>query len=413
MQKYIRIGLFSLIGMGIVLRFFSVGWNILPHGDIVPDALAANTMYLQGNFHLSDDTTLPPGNQYHVQHPPIWAFLGAGIMHITKVDAFTALKILSLICGLLILPMSYRVSSLILSKDESLFLTCLLAVSWLMIDFSGNGALYSMHALLFLLWIDCAMRKKGNKAFLLGVISGIAYLTNYQTIVLVPASLVVLALEDHSKWKSFAVYTGTLLLLISPWLVRNSVIFGDAMFGHTINTSYIFLKSGSFSPDYIYTPEEKIKALKMIFTRWLPFNLYFASRKLFILAPIIFIPFSYSLADHLCNKKNIRTFLPILLILFLYLGIATAWPVVKFRYFVPLLPLVLLLGVEQVKQLPIVAQRKNQILGATLGCFIIFSALTYHQIPTHTYYYDGAITQDTFHGEGEIKFMIDNGILER
>lgn len=89
MQRCTHLFLLVLIGVGILLRLFSISWNVIPHGDIALDAHAAETMFKQGDFHLRDDSSLPFADQYLIQHPPIWALLGSGIMHLIHVNAYT------------------------------------------------------------------------------------------------------------------------------------------------------------------------------------------------------------------------------------------------------------------------------------------------------------------------------------
>lgn len=412
MHRIIHLVLYTLVGTGIVLRCFSVSWNVIPHGDITLDAAAAQAMYSRGNFQLSSDTTLPPADQYLIQHPPIWPLLGAGMMYTSHQDAFTSLKLLSLLCGIFLLPMMYRISAHVLrNRSLALLLTSILSMSWLMIDFSGNGALYSLHALCLLLWTDVAIRPQKYYSEKLALVSGISYLINYQTIILFPASIIVLLIRREQVWKSLMLYGIIALLTISPWLVRNYLLFGEPFFGHTINSTYLYQKVGLNSNTYIHSTAEKLIVMKQMLTRWLPFNLYFAARKLFILAPVLFIAFAYSLADVPLNRKRFLFPFPLLLICLAHLGISTAWPVMKFRYFVPLLPLVLLIASEYALHLRVSVATKHAIFGSALLCTVILSYITAIQIPTHTYYYDGAITQDAFHGEGEIHFMQEHGIL--
>jgi len=412
MERFVRPLLYILIGIGIVLRILSVGWNVIPHGDITLDAKAAQAMYTHGNFQLSEDITRSQADQYLIQHPPVWALLGAGAMHLLHVDSFTALRLLSFLCGILILPLMYIISKKYLSKDTALLLTTLVGTSWLMIDFSGNGALYSLHTLLFLVWIYAVLHVKKYAPLVLGIVCSVAYLTNYQTIVLIPATVMMFLMHRTQMTKNIMLYLCVFFTCISPWLIRNHMLFGEAFFGHTINSGYLYIKAGVDTTDYIYTAEETLKVLTLIFTRWLPFNMYFVARKLFILVPVLFIPFAYSFSEYPFSWKHLRKVAPVLILFLGHLAISTAWPVSKFRYFVPLFPLVLILGAYAVEHMHIRSRFQiKHILGASLVCNIAFSAITYFQIPTHTYYYDGAITQDAFHGQGEIEYMIDQGIL--
>ena len=103
--------------------------------------------------------------------------------------------------------------------------------------------------------------------------------------------------------------------------------------------------------------------------------------------------------------------LPILLLLTLHILLSAAWPVTKFRYFVPLLPLVFIISLEHLQSFHWSERSKNILLGATFAMILALSFLTYRSVPTHTYYYDGAITTDTFGGSEEMRFLEEHHLL--
>jgi hypothetical protein len=129
------------------------------------------------------------------------------------------------------------------------------------------------------------------------------------------------------------------------------------------------------------------------------------------MAPVVFFFFSFAWIDYAFDSKRRTKMLPVIIICVLHILIAAAWPITKFRYFVPLFPLVLYIGFDQIFAVSQSPRVRHSIIAVTTVCLITVSVLTYYAIPTHTYYYDGAITQDPFHARGEYNFMVDSGLI--
>ncbi|MFA5273636.1 MAG: hypothetical protein WC353_05760, partial [Candidatus Peribacter sp.] len=144
---------------------------------------------------------------------------------------------------------------------------------------------------------------------------------------------------------------------------------------------------------------------------WLPNNSFYIARKLFILAPLAFIFFSYGLIDQVLSKERRSRLLPVLILFAAHALISAIWPVTKFRYFVPLLPLVFLLSMDAIHGFLKTGRARTIALCFITVLIALGSALTYLSVPTHTYYYDGAITTDPFSGRGEWNYLRDKGYL--
>jgi len=420
----------------LIPRIFSVQWNIIDHGDIKGDVTAAYSLITHHQLRTSDELDLsltpdfiPPGigRSLLVSHPPVWALLGAAALIVfqrepTFDNAFFALKILSVLCGLLVVVLTAVVGRRLFDTRTSLVIAFWIASSYLMIDYSGNGALYSLQTVTYFVWIIVAYKDMKSKPCALGVASGLGYLVNHQSMVLAAASVIVLLVTDRSwKQKITDLVTVTLVTfaVASPWLIRNYRIFGDLFFSHAVNATYIYVKAAV--PREIIDGREHfilgffghIEILRSMLMVWLPNNLYYIARKLFILAPVLFLFFSFACVDYVFSPQRRKIMLPIIALLVLHIFLSASWPVTKFRYFVPMLPLVFFVSVDQIRSLSFSPRVRDVLFGLITACILILSYMTYLSVPTHTYYYDGAITNDPFHGREEYNYLIRRGILTK
>jgi len=433
----LRMGAITILVLGVLVRFFSIQWNTIPHGDLLDDSRATLAFLQHGNFRVQEhdpESTMPgfystakTGGEYLTNHPPLWHILSAGLTFLrggeeTLPEIYFSFKVLSFLSGLLTLFLAFFVTRRLLGETAALWLTIFLSISYLMIDYSGNGSFYMLHAALFLLWILIALGPpRLQRTLLLGAITGVAYLLNFQTVVLLPATLLVLLADTgisfRQKIQHVFLALALALALALPWFIRDALLFGDPFFSYATNQTYVFAKAGlqPLLREGILTYDigwpERVLIFRKILATWLPGNLYYIARKLFILAPIAFIFFSFGLLDYLFSKERFRKMLPVLLLLILHILLAASWPVVKFRYFVPFLPLVFLIALEQLSSLSWSGRVKNAVLGATVIVMLVLSFLTYVSVPTHTYYYDGAITQDLFGGSEEMRFLEEHHLL--
>ena len=415
------VGIIALL-IGILLRVASIQWNsVLIHGDVNIDVSAATSFHETGKLMATNEESSVP----LAQHGPVWAILGSAYP-----DAYVGLRIASLLSGLLVLALLFLLGRKLLRGDGAWILVGWAALSWLLVDYSGNGSLYSFQTALYLLWTLIVLQPGLRwRAVLLGLVSGVTYLLNFQAIILVPASVIVLLIpvgeplgSPSAKLKlrlpervRNAITTLIVVIAVaSPWLLRNALLFGDPFYHHAINSIYVIQKAG-----FAHLMDEHLRIplgnwLQIAWgsvTVWLPNNLYYAARKLMILAPIAFLFAAYGLIDVLFSKERFRKLWPILLLCALHLLLSAAWPVMKFRYLVPLLPFVFLLSLEQIQEMKAPLRLKHGIIAATFASIILLSFLTYRAIPTHTYYYDGAITQDAFHGNEELQYLRDHDAL--
>ncbi|ALM10251.1 MAG: hypothetical protein PeribacterA2_0889 [Candidatus Peribacter riflensis] len=426
----------AIVLLGLTLRIFALSWNTFPHADVDGDAMVGAIFLETGGLWIEPPD---PATERHpslfardsregtpsLQHGPVWLLLGAAATKLwsgsTLMDVFLSLRMLSVLCGTAMIGMVWILVRPLVSRKAALFAALWVSISYLLIDFSGNGAFYVLQGALYLLWIWIALQKPTRKrAAALGAVSGLTYLVNYQSIILLPAALLLELLQCRQQrgcLLRMVVVTAVTTLCVAPWLIRNAILVGDPFAHHLVNSNYIFSKSGIHATvvDYVYqfpgTWERTAAILSMMLTSWLPNNAFYIARKLFILAPLAFIFFSYGLIDQTLLHERRNRLLPVLILFAAHFLVSAGWPITKFRYFVPLLPLVFILSLEAIEHLVPRFRTQTLLLSLISVSFVLTAALTFFSVPTHTYYYDGAITTDPFSGRGEWNYLKDNNLL--
>lgn len=85
---------------------------------------------------------------------------------------------------------------------------------------------------------------RGDNLFnagLSGFFLGLAYLTKYQAVLIIPAILLYLLVNKYErKWIYSVMLFGVSFIVISPWLIRNFLIFGDPAYSF-IKKSFLLL----------------------------------------------------------------------------------------------------------------------------------------------------------------------------
>jgi hypothetical protein len=96
--------------------------------------------------------------------------------------------------------------------------------------------------------------------------------------------------------------------------------------------------------------------------------------------------------------------MPVAVLALVHLALIVWWPTTKFRYLIPLLPLVFGVGAWALWQLRPDALR-TRLAAVTLGLCLFTNAWTMLSIPSRTYYYDGGLIGDNFGQQGERLFV--------
>ena len=404
----------------------------MQHADVEGD-VRTGTLFLTYGKLLSEPPTATPEEKPWffrvdrtkgvpaVKHPPLWILLGSLLSLTTNRDVYIAFRIISVASGMTLILLLFGVARTLINREAAIAAALWSSLSYLLIDYSGNGSFYTLQAALYLVWVWIALRPPSPKrSVLLGLTSGVAYLINYQSIVLLPASAVLEFFQNKRMAKSLLCFSITAIVTLAimlPFLVRNALLLGDPFAHNLVNATYVYTKAG-IQPEVVDgllryeggMPTIK-KLLDVLLLYWLPNNAFYIARKLFVLAPIAFVFFCYGAIDQLLSPERRRRLLPVFILFFAHALLSAAWPVTKFRYFVPLLPLVFLLSLEEITTLIRSRTMRRGVLALITLTIIVCSFLTYRSVPTHTYYYDGAITTDPFSGKGEWNYLRDSNLL--
>lgn len=412
-----------LLVVGGAIRYRSLSWNQYVHGDIVLYSSAAESIVREGNFRVPYDLSKPYfyslrslGGRFYELYP-LWSIIGAGGIRLFGISGFQSLKLFSFLAGIALIAISFFVGKALGSARVGLFCAAAVSFSYLLIDYSANGAFYGFQAMLYLLLVLILSRTQTMRHILLaGVVMGVALLVNFQSVALVPTFIVFLFFEYRRDLKKFFIFSfagiGVVFMMFLPWLIRQYVLFGNPFYFIEFNATYTWQKIGAptLIKDnvimFVKSKELYVALLKKTFFFWLPHNLYYVNRKLFILAPLAYIGAWFLGIEAWFSRSSgemIRKVAPIFFVLFFHILLSTVFPIVKFRYFVPMVPLVFLAGgIYFDMQKP---RMRNILMIATIILVMVGSWLTYRSVPSHTYYYDGAITTDIFGKQGERDFI--------
>jgi 4-amino-4-deoxy-L-arabinose transferase-like glycosyltransferase len=461
--------------LGGLWRVLSFGYNVWPHGDVVIDAAIAESVAWHGRLLVPIvDVRYYPIDQFGFgyppdQHPPVWPLLGAALTGLVG-DGYTALKLVSLLVGIVVVPLTYLALRRWVGNGPALLASGLVAASYPLVDFSGNGSLWVLLAAFYLVWLwalpgdrrqETGDRRGigtiwpisgGRRWALLGVVMGLAYLTNYPAVVL-PVALVGVHLLRYGR-DSFrpAALKGPVLsaivmfVVVLPWLVFNVVQFGSPIWSQPFQRT---LAGGSRQVEYVLLGDEVVKRNlpappnRLVALREKAFDLYgnvgFVMKQSLVLTPVLGGLFAVGLlllvpwpgrphpqplptavergASNLSpplyrNGEGGGGWglshepLPVAVLALVHLALIVWWPTTKFRYLVPLLPLVIALGGWCLWQIGPAAVR-NRLAIVVAGLCLFTNAWTMLSIPSHTYYYDGGLVADNFGQQGERLFVGD------
>lgn len=409
----------AIFALGIFLRVEAVKWNQYVHADVGMYSRAADSLANFGNFKISDDVSQPhlyslkeKGGRF-LEHNPLWPFIAAGLLKLGFGDAYFSLKLLSFLSGVFLMVLTYFVALRLAGRSVAFLSLFFVAFSYLLIDYSANGSFYIFQALIYLLFLH--LLNRGSSAVWLGMTIGLALLINNQSLVLLASYLVYFLIVFRKNWKKFlwrsALAVLFALIVYSPWFFRNYLLFGKPIY--SIDMIYVWQKLGVEKViqenviSFNLLAKTYLDLAKRVFTFWLPHNLYYINRQLFVLAPLVYV-FSLFLGIEVLFRKNreqLKKLLPIFLVLFFHILISAGWPITKFRFFVPMMPLVFILGSYYIFNFISRPVFKKIAVGASLALMLVFSLLAYFSTPSHTYYYGGTVTSDIFSEKGELKFL--------
>jgi hypothetical protein len=434
--------------LGGLWRLASFRFNIWPHGDVVIDAAIAESVAWTGRLLVPFvDVRYYPTERFGFgypldQHPPLWPLLGAPLVWLTG-DGYTATKLVSLLVGTALIPLTYLALRQHVGPGPALFASALTAGSFPLVDFSGNGSLWALLAACYLSWLwvvpvdpsppdplsRCAREggpsdqrsrflweRAGLRApgrwVLLGLVMGLGYLTNYPAVVL-PVALAVLHLVRHGRLAFRpavlarpSVSAGMMVLVIAPWLLYNAAVFGGPFWsqpfqrtlaGGSRDVEYVLIDGGAVKRN-LPTRGDRLSALR---TRALDLygNVGFIAKQSLVLTPVLGGLFLLGL---LLLRRGGPVAVAVLALV--HLALIVWWPTTKFRYLIPLLPLVFAVGSWALWQLQ-PATLRFRLAAVTLGLCLFTNAWSMLSIPSRTFYYDGGLIGDNFGQQGERIFV--------
>jgi len=153
------VALLALLALtpGVLLRLASIGFNDLPHGDVLIDALAAESLARDGRFAvplvLVSSSASGRGAETLLDYRrPLWPLLAAPLVGLSG-DGYHAARVLSFISGLALLWVAYAAFRDLFGRSDAVAALACCTYSYLLVDFSGNGSLYQLQALFFLAFI--------------------------------------------------------------------------------------------------------------------------------------------------------------------------------------------------------------------------------------------------------------------
>lgn len=379
-----RTGLLLLaIAAGVALRLAAPAWHDLPRGDVLLDTgVARSLLQLEGfrsgftrgtAFVLGEGP--PPAQDLADQHAPLWPVLGA-LLAPPAGGAFAGLQLGSLLAGLLLLALVWRAADRLVEgvpghpQGLPALATALVATSFLMLEFSANGALYMAQACLVLLLAEALARPRPSP-LAAGLVLGCAWLLSHQAAVLLPVPALVLAGCAPPGRRAGGALRGLLAAAVAcacmlPWWVRNQLAFGDPF--HSTNAYYPMFLAGLEPALSIEGglpvgrfPDVSLAGVLARGARaWLPGNVLYAT-----LAGLLVWPGVAALAGSglprlaaAARAGGDRRLAALLLSGAALLAITLAWPGLKLRYLVPLAPVVVLLGVRVFAQPPSAGERR-------------------------------------------------------
>jgi 4-amino-4-deoxy-L-arabinose transferase-like glycosyltransferase len=429
------VALLALLALapGVLLRLASIGFNDLPHGDVLIDALAAESLASHGRFAaplvLVSSSASGRGAETLLDYRrPLWPLLAAPLVGLSG-DGYHATRVLSFISGLAFLWVAYAVFRDLFGRSAAVAALACCTYSYLLVDFSGNGSLYQLQALLFLAFILLVGRvDRTPYAILTGVVVGCAFLLHASGLVLAVAFVLIQVLQWRWGKRTYSRREVLLPLAVAamialPWLARNQLLFGSLM---PSGSNYLLYKLGvpwtiaveGGHPRVSFAGSRVSLDHLWAMAQWTVLNGCYSLRQVLVLAPVF--AFTAPLGVYLVWKRlltsrrarNSAQDAALLLVPALFSLLTFVWPVVKFRTFVVLVPLTFGLGVHgALRFLPPFWGRAT--VAAGFGAVLLSSFLTFAGIESHTYYYDGVLTRDNFGKAGEAEFVAEQSELRR
>ncbi|MBW2981158.1 glycosyltransferase family 39 protein [Candidatus Woesearchaeota archaeon] len=395
-----------IILLGTIVRFF-LALMAQPGGD--------------GCFHLNVARFIATNNRIPVfellgrdvfSRPPLFHFIGAALFKVFGVfgesASNAAMKLISPLFGSLTILLVFLISKKVFNKKVALYSTIFIAFLPIHIDYSSTPHVEAL--LVFFLTVSLHFILT-NRPKLSGLSYGLALLTKYQALFILPVLLLAFYLRHKKKHPVF-VKKSAVFLLISfaislPWFIRNYIALNNPIWPYL--NSFFGGAHGAILDTFKMSPSiSHLLTHKLVTTPYLEFfgvplgqfkylfyyNIPFLGILLLLwgLATLVFVlPLIIGFINVKIKSKNIIIFLSWIGIYALsFIGFAFLNKTIVGRYLFPIIPILSIIwgfGLSRLfKKIP-----KTLVLLAITFCIIGFvssEALKVSLISGNWHYYD-------------------------
>ncbi len=390
-KNNIPLWLKAVLVAGLLLRLSALVGHPYPGGDVNLFCMAADNfsstqkLSLQFKNHFTPEL-LPFGlDEPQSQHQPLWPLLGGIIKFLLRgMDSYPILQVLSLLSGLAVIYLVFRIS-----RDRLPPWACFCAVTLtaghpLLIEYSANGSFYMLLAvqwLLFYLLLEkisgelspvipldektssSSMNDKNQRSsFLrkqessrvpntsktwisLGALLGFSILTHFTQVLLLPL-IVMFFIWQRKQLKLSGLALSLLIafLIWLPWGIRNQILFDSPFYSSTIlnfKRKWGLLDIGIIQGQLVQIPLPLTTENRWLEVLWAwPLNTWqFLKITLMttLFWPVLLLCYGFC---HAIIKKQLKPAGVIVSALaLLYLAQVSLWGFIRPRFIVPLLPL--------------------------------------------------------------------------
>ena len=225
----IHLSILLIIILGIVLRFFIIG--NYPYKDEF-DFINGQRIYLNGG----------EGLQFVPVHPPMWYI----IMHpFYTLFGVVGLRLAMIICGIIITIFTYLLAKELFDKEKAIISTLILTFTfWFLIAntmIDTDGGILSMFLIITIFNIIKYEKTKKDKYLIYaGIFLGIALLTKYTAIVIIPPIIALFFIrQKENKFISKEVFKKSLIVFATAFCIFSifpiiSLITNPTIFLRTI-----------------------------------------------------------------------------------------------------------------------------------------------------------------------------------
>jgi hypothetical protein len=272
----------------------------------------------------------------------------------------------------------------LLARRLTNFITAILATlfyagDWLSLQASYSGMSESQSTLLVLLLLFMAFNGDLNriKWAVMGVLSGLCYLSRTQFIFVLPLGMLYAWVStSRDKWKAPLIVAIGWLIVISPWMVRNTMVTGNPMFSFLTTRALLWETSEKFDPElHLHSPVDAGEILKIhgpeIFRKYKDnlnsiWSLVFWTTRFITPLPLFFffiVSFFYRRNE---LEPQFRLFQWTCLVLILVNFFVVSFVENEVRFYTAFRPIIVLIGTATIMKIVSNVKTKSYRIGATL-----------------------------------------------